>query len=551
MKIAIAQLNYHIGNLDYNSTKIIKSIAKAKNENIDLLIFSELSICGYSPFDLLEQKDFILKCYNYLHKIKEHTKDIAVILGLPTINREPKGKNLFNSAAFLYDCQIVKIINKTLLPTYDIFDEYRYFEPNDAFELIEYKDKKIALTICEDLWDEQKTFGIFDKEMLYKNAPLEHLSELNPDFVVNISGSPYSHNQAQVRQDILVKNSKKYSLPIIYVNQVGANTDLIFDGGSLIINENGEKVIECNRFEEDFKTFDINDLTKYKPIKSSIEFDKIHNIYNALILGIRDYFNKSGLKKAVLGLSGGIDSAVTLAILIEALGSENVDAILMPTKYSSDHSIDDAIDMANRCKINYHIINIENLRQEFEKTLAPVFKGTNPNVTEENIQARIRGNILMAYSNKFGNIVLNTSNKSEIAVGYSTLYGDMNGALSVLGDVYKTEVYELANYVNMYKNDIIPGNIITKAPSAELRPNQKDNDLLPDYDILDKILFHYIEQKLSANEIEKLFADRNTIDFIISLVNFNEYKRFQSPPILRVSSKSFGFGRRMPIVAKF
>ncbi len=550
MKIAIAQINYHIGNFEYNAAKIIKSIERAKIDNADIVVFSELSVCGYSPLDMLEQKDFIDKCNKTVDFICQHTENIAAIIGAPTINTANKGKNLFNSAIFIENKKIKKVINKTLLPTYDIFDEYRYFEQNDSFELVDFKGEKIAITICEDIWDEQKSFGIFDKEALYKTSPLEQLSKLNPDFVINISGSPYSYNQVSNRKDILLRNAKKYSLPIIYVNQTGANTDLIFDGGSTIVNNIGETVIECNYFEEDYKVFS-SDILK-TPTKSTFaDRNKYSDIYNALVLGVRDYFTKVGFKKAVIGLSGGVDSALTLAIAVSALGNENVDAILMPSKYSSQHSIDDAVEMAKRCKIKYHTIGIEKLRKEFESSLSSLFEGTEEGITEENIQARSRGCILMAYSNKFGNIVLNTSNKSEAAVGYSTLYGDMNGAISVLGDVYKTDVYELCNYINKNIADIIPENTITKPPSAELRPNQKDNDSLPDYDILDKILFSYIEQKMSADEIAEIILNKETVDFVLRLVNISEYKRFQTPPILRISSKAFGFGRRMPIVAKY
>jgi len=550
MKIALAQLNYHIGNLDSNANKIIESIEKAKQNNIDLIVFSELSVSGYSPLDMLEHQDFITDCELHIKKIAEHTEGIAAIIGAPAINPNPKGKNLYNSGIFISDKKILKTFNKTLLPTYDIFDEYRHFEPNEIFELIEYKGSKIAVTICEDLWDEQRTYGNFDKEILYKNNPLQYLSKLNPDFVVNISASPYSYNQASNRKEILINNAKRYNLPIIYVNQTGANTDLIFDGGSLIINKKGETVLEAKYFEEDFQIFDTDEINIKSPIIAK-ETNKYENIYKALVIGIKDYFTKSGFSKAVLGLSGGVDSALTLAIAVEALGSENVAALLMPTTYSSDHSIDDAIDMAKRCNIKYHIVNIEEMRLKFEDTMSDIFAGTEQGITEENIQARLRGSILMSYSNKFGHILLNTSNKSEAAVGYSTLYGDMNGALSVLGDVYKTDVYKLCHYINDNVADIIPENTITKPPSAELRPDQKDNDSLPEYDTLDTILFSYIEQKMSASEIEKIVPKRKTIKFILDLVNKTEYKRFQSPPILRISSKAFGFGRRMPIVAKF
>lgn len=550
MKIALAQLDFHVGNLESNTTKIIDSIKTAEQNGAELVIFSELAICGYSPFDMLEQKEFVDKCIAQLDKICTHTKNIAAIVGLPTINTNSRGKNLYNSAAFLYDNKIQKIINKTLLPTYDVFDEYRYFEPNEIFEIIEFKNKKLAITICEDLWDDKRTYGIFDREMLYKNAPLEQLIKFKPDFVINISGSPYSYNQTDNRHEILFKNAVKYSLPIIYVNQTGANTDLIFDGGSMVINKAGNTVLKCEYFEEDFQTIDIDNIDNIKPIKSKAS-DKIAQIHKALIIGIKDYFSKSGLSKAVLGLSGGLDSAVTMALAVEALGSQNVEVILMPTCYSSDHSVSDSVEMSKRCKSKYHLVNIENLRNTFSDTLKDVFMGTQEDVTEENIQARLRGSILMAFSNKFGHIVLNTSNKSEIAVGYSTLYGDMNGAISVLGDVYKTDVYLLANYINSISDNIIPQNIIDKIPSAELRPDQKDNDSLPEYDILDEILFNFIELKKSANEIENSGLDRKTIDFVINLINKSEFKRFQAPPSLRISSKSFGFGRRMPIVAKY
>ncbi len=550
MKIALAQLNYHIGNFESNIKKIIKSIDNAKQNNVDLVIFSELSVCGYNPHDMLEHKDFINRCNFYINKITKHTKDIAIIIGAPTINQNPKGKNLYNSAIFIANQQISKTFNKTLLPTYDIFDEYRHFEPNDVFEIIEYKGRKIAVTICEDLWDEQRMYGNFDKEMLYKNSPLEYLSKLNPDFVINISASPYSYNQASNRKNILINNAKKYKLPIIYVNQIGANTDLIFDGGSLIINSLGETVLEGKYFEEDFLSFETDEINS-APLTQIQHKNKYENIYKALVLGIKDYFHKSGFSKAVIGLSGGVDSALTLAIAIGALGAENITTLLMPTKYSSHHSIKDAVDMAKRCKVKYHIINIEDIRLKFEDTMSDIFVGTEQGITEENIQARLRGSILMSFSNKFGHILLNTSNKSEAAVGYSTLYGDMNGALSVLGDVYKTDVYKLCRYINENVADIIPENTIIKPPSAELRPNQKDNDSLPEYDILDTILFSYIEQKLPISAIEKKIPNRETIEFVLNLVNKTEYKRFQSPPILRISSKAFGFGRRMPIVAKF
>lgn len=541
MKITLAQLNYHIGNFEYNTEKIINSIKEAKNNKSDLVIFSELAVCGYFPFDLLKQKSFVKKCQDSIEKIIENTKDIAIIIGLPYIDKT-NSNILYNSAAFINNGCIIKIFNKTILASNDVIDESRYFEPNNKFDIIDFKNKKIAVSICEDLIKEPEV-----SYMHNSNLYIKEIYNQNPDLIINIAALPYSHEHN--KEIKLIKNVKKHFVPIIHVNQVGANSDLIFDGRSLVIDKNGNKILECKHFEEDIKTIDIDNT--YSEYISSYSYDKISNIYNALVLGIKDYFKKSGFKKAVLGLSGGIDSAITLALAIDALGNENVDTILMPTKYSSDHSVKDSIDMADICKIKYHIINIENLRLQFEESLTNVFIGTKPNVTEENIQARIRGCILMAYSNKFGNIVLNTSNKSECAVGYSTLYGDMNGAMSVLGDVYKTDVYKLAEYINKNKGNIIPQNIIDKEPSAELRPDQKDNDSLPDYPILDTILYNYIENNLSADEIEQKGIDRKTIDFVIRLVNNSEYKRFQSAPILKVSSKSFGIGRKIPIVAKY
>ena len=547
MKISLAQLNYHIGNFEQNFQKIKNTIEKAKSENCDLVVFSELAICGYFPFDLLEKHSFIENCQNYLLKIAEISNDIAVIVGLPTFNHSEKGKNLYNSAAFIENGKVVRIVNKTLLPNYDVFDEYRYFEVNNNFNIIEYQGFRIALTICEDLWDSQKIYGNFDIEKVNEISVVDEIIKLNPDICINISALPYSHNQTETRQNILIEKSKKYALPIIYVNQVGANSDLIFDGGSLVLNKNGEVLKECKYFEEDFQIIDFSINNKNSVIMRQ-ENNRISSIYNALVLGVRDYFAKNNFKKAVLGLSGGIDSAVTLAIAIEALGNENVMSILMPTKYSSDHSISDSLKMIKRTNSSYQIINIEHIRNAFLDTMSEVFLGTKENVTEENVQARIRGTVLMAYSNKFGNILLNTSNKSEFAVGYSTLYGDMNGALSVLGDVYKTDVYALANYINDTKGHLIPQNIITKAPSAELRPDQKDQDSLPPYDILDKILFSYIEQKLSTKEIIENGFSPEIVEKVIKMVNNNEFKRFQAAPILKISSKSFGYGRHFPIV---
>ena len=547
MKVALAQLNYTIGDFEGNAAKIIFNIQKAKNDGADLVIFSELSVTGYYPHDLLEKKEFIQKAENTVEKIAGYCIGIAAVIGAPRINENARGKQLFNSAFFIYDGKVQQIRNKTLLPTYDIFDEYRHFEPNHDFSIVEFKGEKIAVTICEDLWDEQPTANEFGKDKLYQVSPMEELSKLNPDFVINISASPFSYNQEEWRKNVLINKAKKYRLPILYINQVGAQTELIFDGGSVAIDETGEIIKELKYFEEDFMLVDTINFgeKQYQPKTGTTE--KIHD---ALVLGIRDYFGKMGFKKATLGLSGGIDSALTLVLAVRALGAENVRVLLMPSKYSSDHSVDDARQLAENLKVQYDIVHIQPAVDAFETGLSTLFTGTKTDITEENIQARARGIYLMAISNKFGHILLNTTNKSECAVGYGTLYGDMNGGLAVLGDVYKMDVFRLSNFINREK-EIIPQNTITKPPSAELRPDQKDSDSLPEYHDLDRMLFGYIEMNLSPKEIVAVGFDENVVNRVIRMVNMNEYKRFQAAPILRISSKAFGFGRRMPLVAKY
>lgn len=547
MKIALAQLNYTIGDFELNTSKIINAIDKAKAQGCDLIVFSELAVCGYIPHDLLEQKDFIDKVYDKLEKIKHHSYDIGVLIGTPLLNQNETGKKLYNAAVFMENGEIKQAFRKTLLPTYDIFDDYRYFEPNNKFELLEFKGKKIAVTICEDLWDKQEAPYRFAKEKQYKVSPLAELSKLHPDFVINIAGSPFSYNQEKLRNDILINNAKEYALPVIYVNQTGANTELIYDGGSRVLNAKGQLLKQMPHFKEALDTFETASFDSGE-ISGFIPGSKLENIYNALVLGVRDYFRKTGFKTAVTGLSGGIDSALTAAILADALGSENTHGILMPSQYSSDHSVADAISLADNLGIHRQIIPINSGFETIKQSLSAVFKGKTEDVTEENIQARLRGLILMAVSNKFGHMLVNTSNKSEAAVGYTTLYGDMNGGLSVLGDVYKTDVFALARFINRDK-EIIPQNSIEKPPSAELRPGQKDEDSLPPYEILDGILFEYIEQKLSASEIIEAGFEKNTVNNVLSLVNKSEHKRFQAPPVLRISSKAFGFGRRIPIVS--
>ena len=546
MRIAVAQLNYHIGNFELNTSKIVDCISKSKVAGADLVVFSELSVTGYYPHDLLERKEFIEQSYKAIDQIAACCTGIAAIVGAPSINPEPRGKKLFNSAFFMYDGVVQQIVNKSLLPTYDIFDEYRHFEPNKQFSVFNFCEKKIAITICEDLWDEQETQNEFGREKLYQLSPLKELSALNPDLVINLSASPFSYNQENWRKNILVKNAIKYHLPILYVNQVGAQTELVFDGGSFFLDKNGVIQEELNYFEEDFRIIN----TEIPSGNLQPKTETIEKIHHALVLGIRDYFTKMGFKKATLGLSGGIDSALVLVLAVEALGNENVCVLLMPSRFSSDHSVNDALQLAQNLGIQYETIPIQPMVDSFEQSLSDVFAGLNSDVTEENIQARTRGILLMAISNKFGNILLNTTNKSECAVGYGTLYGDMNGGLSVLGDVYKTDIFKMARWINR-EREIIPENTILKPPSAELRPDQKDTDSLPDYDKLDQILFDYIELNLSPDEIIAKGFDEATVLRTVRMVNNNEYKRFQAPPIIRVSSKAFGFGRRIPLVARY
>ena len=549
MKIALAQLNYHVANFEFNTKKIIAAIEEAKEENADIVVFSELAVCGYPPYDFLERKEFVESCDRAVAEIAGHCAGIAAVVGAPSINPESKGKNLFNSAYFLVDGGVKDITHKTLLPNYDVFDEYRYFEPNSRFDVVEYKGKKIALTVCEDLWDEQPVANSFARSKLYAKSPMEELMNLSPDFVLNIAASPFSYSQVEIRRQIVQKKAEKYNVPVVYVNQVGANTDLVFDGNSMVVNSRGEVVKQLKGFDEDIQVVEMDDVNTLQQLDYKAP-DKIANIQDALVLGVKDYFAKMGFKKATLGLSGGIDSAVTVVIAVMALGAENVRVLLLPSKYSSDHSIKDAVDLAENLGIQYDTVPIGTIVSEFESTLEPMFKGLKPDVAEENIQARIRGTLLMALSNKFGHILLNTSNKSEAAVGYGTLYGDMNGGLSVLGDVYKTDVFKLAWFMNR-NGEVIPENSIVKPPSAELRPDQKDSDSLPDYDILDKVLYKYIELEQSPAEIIAAGFDEEVVKRAVRLVNMNEYKRYQTPPIIRVSSKAFGIGRRMPLVAKY
>jgi len=542
MKIALAQFNFHVGNFSFNTEKIVSGIIEAKANGAKLIVFPEMSVTGYPPGDLLEFSSFIERCSDSIKIIAEHCKGISAVVGCPETNRDSKGKALYNSAMLISNGRISFVARKTLLPDYDVFDEYRYFEPNRVFNVIDIEGVKIALTVCEDLWNVRAN-------PLYINTPMEELIKQSPDLIINIAASPFHSSHHSEREEILSANAVNYKIPVVYVNQTGAQTELIFDGGSMVVNARGEKVMQLPFFNEalDFiETSEINNMPVLKPDN----FSEIQLIQDALVLGIKDYFGKMGFRKAILGLSGGIDSAVCLVLACKALGADNVRAVLMPSKFSSEHSVDDARELALNLGCQWDLIPIADVYESFEKTLEPVFKGLPFNITEENLQSRARGVILMALSNKFGYILLNTSNKSEAAVGYGTLYGDMCGGLAVIADVYKTKVYELAHLFNAEK-EIIPLNTIIKPPSAELRPDQKDSDSLPDYDILDKILYLYIEEGKGPEEITAAGFDSSIVKRVLNLVNTSEYKRFQSPPVLRLTSKSFGVGRRMPIEGKY
>ena len=558
MKIFLAQQNYHIGNFEYNTQKIIQAIDEAKANGADLVVFSEMCISGYPARDFVEFNDFIDKCYQSVDLIKQHADTIGVLVGSPARNNERKGKSLFNAAFFLYEKEVKAEIHKSLLPTYDVFDEYRYFEPAYEWKVVEFKGKRLAVTICEDIWN-------LGDNPLYRICPMDILMEQQPDVMINLSASPFDYTHDEDRKSVIKANVLKYHLPMFYCNAVGSQTEIVFDGASLIFDKKGNLYKSLPMFEEAMDGVVLNndgsiDAAILEPA-SRVPDTQLHpatlkeelniaQIHDALVLGIKDYFSKMGFSKAILGSSGGIDSAVTLALACKALGNTNVRAILMPSPYSTEYSVDDAVQLSKNLDNPYDIVRINAVYESFLSTLQPIFNNLPFSLAEENTQSRTRGNLLMAIANKFGYILLNTSNKSELSTGYGPLYGDMAGGLGVLGDCYKLQVYALAKYINREK-EIIPTNIITKSPSAELRPNQKDSDSLPDYTILDKILYQYIERRLGPTEIKAQGFDADLVDRVLKLVNTNEYKRNQFCPVIRVSPKAFGVGRRVPIVGKY
>ncbi len=540
MRIALAQYDPVIGDVEGNAVKVRQGIQEARKKNAELVVFPELFLSGYPPQDLLDFDPFIQRCLDAVDELSRSCTDIAAIVGAPSFAGENSWRDRYNSAFFLAEGAIRSVQHKTLLPTYDVFDEDRYFKGSEQRELIDFGGERIALTICEDLWD-------LHEELDYSRHPMERLAEQGATLMINIAASPYDHERPDLRRKLMGKNAEKYGLPLFYTATVGAQTDLIFDGGSMVFDGRGNIRAELPYFEPCLECFDAREASVERPSPLPSKEERMRK---ALLLGLRDFFEKLGMKKAIIGLSGGIDSALTCAITTEALGAENVYAVMMPSEFSSEHSIADSKELIERLGCRSDVFPIRDLYDQYNATLAPRFEGTAFGLAEENLQARSRAVLLMALSNKFGHLLLNTTNKSELAVGYGTLYGDLCGALSVIGDLYKMEAYALAEHLNA-KEDRIPRSIIEKAPSAELKPEQKDTDTLPPYEELDGILYRYIEGRESSSRIVKAGYDEKTVERVLKAVDTSEFKRYQSPPVLRVSKKAFGIGRRMPLVRSF
>lgn len=521
MRIAIPQLNYQAGEIKNNTEKILGAIKKAKAEKAELIVFPELAVCGAMPQDLLEREDFINECRTAVEKIALQCSSLAAIIGAPNLDAE--NGIMYNSAYFIQNGEVTDGVHKTILSDYDVFDESRYFIAGEDNIPIRYKNQNLRI-----IFDEYESEHIDTKDHL----------------IINIGMIPFTTESLAYRQEVLGTLARKHNKNIISVNHIGGNTSILFDGNSMVYNAKGAQIAKLKDFSEDFTVIEMSQAERLQALKN-VKEDEISLIHKALVLGIKDYFHKNGFTKTILGLSGGIDSAVVAALAAEAIGSENVTALLMPSHFSTDHSIQDAVDLARNLGMPYETIPIKDIYDQYIHSLQSQFKDLPFNVAEENLQARIRGSLVMAMSNKFGNIPLNTSNKSEAAVGYGTLYGDMCGSLAVIGDVYKTDIFKLAHHINKNRN-IIPANTITKAPSAELRPGQKDQDSLPDYAILDQILKLHIEENYTLKMITEAGFDKNIADKTIRLVKCSEYKRAQCPPILRVSKKAFGRGRRVP-----
>jgi NAD+ synthase (glutamine-hydrolysing) len=553
MKIAIAQLNPIIGDLSGNAQKILAVAENASVSGVRLLLTPELCLCGYPPRDLLLNPSFIEAMNLTLQKLAEDLPtNLAVLVGTVVKNKEAHitgGKNLFNSIALLEAGKVQQYFHKRLLPTYDVFDENRYFQPGLQASYFTLDDINIGVTICEDLWNDEEFWG----KRSYAVNPIADLSILGVDLIVNLSASPYTVGKQKLREAMLQHSAVNFKQPVIYTNQVGGNDDLIFDGCSFAVNQYGEIVCRAKGFQPDLVLVEFDEIQRDLQLGSLSSTDESEDeeIWQALVLGVKDYIQKCHFSKVILGLSGGVDSALVAAIATAALGKENVFGVLMPSPYSSQHSISDALALGKNLGIKTHILPIGELMQGFDHTLADLFAGTEFGIAEENIQSRIRGNLLMAIANKFGHLLLSTGNKSEMAVGYCTLYGDMNGGLAVIADVPKTRVYSLCHWLNSHnQTEIIPQNILTKAPSAELKPGQVDQDSLPAYDILDDILERLIHNHQSAAEIVAAGHDAEIVNRVLQMVARAEFKRRQAPPGLKITDRAFGTGWRMPIASK-
>ena len=543
MKIALGQINPTVGDFSGNRNKIVEFARRAQASGAGLILFPELSVCGYPPRDLVERPSFVARNRETVEQIAAETRGIAVICGLVTPAHSETGKSAMNSAAWLQDGKIAFLQSKMLLPTYDVFDEMRNFAPAKSQELFSFCGNRMALTICEDAWNDK----LFWPKRLYTVDPIEALVRAGGNFVLNISSSPFWIGKRELRRDMLVAIAHHHKVPVALVNQVGGNDSLVFDGSSIVLNAEGNVIAQGRSFEEDLIYFDSKTLTG--DLHEQIEGEEA-SVYAALVLGTRDYMRKCGFQRAIIGLSGGIDSALTAVIAADAVGPENVIGVGMPGPYSSPGSIDDARTLAKNLGIRFELLSINRAFEAYQQTLQELFAGRREDVTEENIQSRARGTLLMALSNKFGAIVLSTGNKSELGVGYCTLYGDMVGGLAVISDVPKTLVYGLSHYVNS-RRPVIPQATLEKPPSAELRPNQKDSDSLPPYEILDAVLEDYVE---AAHSVERIAADHGfdieVVRRVVRMLDRAEYKRQQAAPGIKISPKAFGYGRRFPIAAK-
>jgi len=551
MKVRLQQLNPIIGDLSGNQALILEALGDAGSAGVDLLILPEMCVSGYPAQDLLEMESFRDLCYGVNNKIIQNTAGTALLFGSITPNETGFGRKMYNSAILARNGEMLGVAHKTLLPTYDIFDDLRYFEPNREFKCIEYNGFKLGVTICEDIWYNENEVQYHT----YETDPALELKKAGADVIINISASPFTGTKHENRVQMIQNHAKKLNMPVLYSNQTGAHTDVVFDGDTQAIGSNGNVVVETTAFSPSFADLELkadgdcksisNEPVNTYPVKGSPRY------FAAIKRGLQDYIKKTGItEKVVLGLSGGIDSALVCVLAAESLGPDRVTAITMPTEFSSSGSVTDSQKLAENLGVELIEIPIQSIFTSFREQLQPQFNDLPFGVAEENLQSRIRGSVLMTYANKFGHFLLPTGNKSEYAVGYATLYGDMNGALAIIGDLYKTEVYELSRWLNhdYYQNEIIPEQILTKPPSAELRPDQKDSDSLPEYEVLDDILYHYIELQMSCSQIVELGHSEEVVRKITKLVDYNEFKRYQAAPILKLNSKSFGTGRRWPIV---